>query len=1199
MPKDPKENNQTQQSQPVNPKPMVKTYRNLAKYHKSNTYKNQLYANFPKTDRTHPLQRKDVNTAITTLDLAFRHAGQTGIDINVDAASHALEALLLNVKKAEDAPWSDNPSKDTESFKNSLKMCLLTIGVDNAFFNYMLKNFVDRQYYSLHDMYYFRQFISSMIQWRVEDPFDSWENWWKKTDTQKELKKLTDQFTHHWSQLSETLEKDADKIAQIVAKSWAYSTKKKSPAEIKDIQNKLRAGLSKLFEYEQRLKPCTSKEFTDLSNNIRSLFPDSTASWMPLFSYLQPDQPKEEKTPARLADYIRNYALIRLNSFIAEKDVSADIKNATLDNECGEVASDPNDVPFKSDDELKQYAKTIEQCYRMASEKITITVNLDKHIEYIKSLRKYAVNQKALLDTVEIELKNGKDRLTVLKNIPAAMSEADYKVETDLMKNLYPNGSANAFRVTSPNGRPFASRQTIANQLKDYAVRPKQRLAEAMTDILKNAVKENYSFHENDAQKLNENNNILEDSKNLGLLSHTKITDGKETLLDKEMQESLKDLTTWLNQSTDRLGKIERDRQKENFTTQLNLNDSKTIDSMINAKNGLKFLQYVAQKAGLNNLFSQSLYQRRSIANDLIYFKDFLYAKSRLMSDIDRVKGEMIAQSDADRKTDWANSTLDAYDLQTRYHERKPLADRADRICRTAREITKKGIQIPGLVEQRSYAETALNSLTYQMNRIQEASKIKQEEADRKARELEEKKVKFKETDFPTFREKVSRTIRADETQDWSKIKNLDTLKEALENRKELAKEARDLLEIAKEVSQVDDVSYTLYPNMYRNKPKTVRYLELTQSYVDSLNETIKKIEEIATERTKELEEQQARADKVNKEKERAENTDINTNINTDIDTDINTDLNEKNNEAKHPEDELTDPDVIHTEEKDKKTTEVLDKLDWEIAQSILNVDRTSIKKYWLTDKETINKCGKALNLIAAICNEVQKDTSSNHKEYEDMMKQMTYFKDQLQDHTELNGNPLLLTKDADYGEYSDGIIKAFTYTLRFRITMQNLYEACANYVKIHMDSRPSDTPNAPDQKFLTGQLTETGRIRKQAAVAIMCIFNEIPITERLINRSGKRDANLNPIQNQYAVSVQDLTDLKDSLSKGSHGPENYHGKSNPFYELYSPIVAARNQKLREQKESEQRAREQERKAQERREKEQRKNAKKKNAKKS
>lgn len=1187
----PPKTNEPKKAQPPKPeKPQIS--KRLEKYQSSTTYKKQLYGRFPKVSRENPLQIKDAESVGSILDLAFRYSERKDIHIDPKKVTEALTALLSEVKNAENAATQGNFSTSTNTFWQTMYNCLLAIGMSDNFIQKHLNNIMHFEKYSMEDMRYFREVISSMILWRVEDPYGSWEHWLGVKDVKAEEKKDTEKSTSWWDKmfgkkeeeeydstvpqkftelassfanhrkdLTVTAEKDAASYARILADSWEYSTQKKSQDELNALRIQFKDSLTTLFEYEQGLKACNAFDLARLANNIQYLFPDSTASWMPLYS----PQPTHKDTPKKLADYIRNYALVSLNPFMTQKDVSSDSKDATLNDACGAVASDP-DVPFRSEDELKEYQRSIEQCYQMVSENTQAfvgSVDMDAHMKNIRKLREYATEHKTLLDSVEKKLKNGNDRISTLRSIPIEMRSIDYDSDRFLANTLYPAGS---LRVPLAAERQPQTRQMIANRLKNYATLPKRRLAEILTATSKDAVRENYNYNSKDRSLVGDAVYIVGYSKQLKLLSF-KGADGEYVFPSSEMEKSLNNLITWLQMDTSKLGKIEGTSRNEKFTLALDLTDSKNIDLFVKAKDALKLLQSAARQAGLKSLFSQSLSQRSDIAKDLIYFRRFTYAQCKVMPEFPAIMEEMKNQHEKDAKTDakWKNTSLPSYELDAICQERKKLIEKAQTIYDQAVTLKDNGVKIEGLDEQIRITESLLANMKYTYDKMYKNYSAKCEEEIRLAEERSAKLSQFQK-DFNEFNKDFKKAdAHHDQNRDWTKVPNLYDLTNAINARKELLKKAEKLRDRGIELTK-DVINITDKLNIKISEEACIDILQKQlEPDVASLKESIEKIEVVSAQRTvaakaqMEAERKEAKAKKEQQEKEKAKNG-TGDNINAEEETDvINTNSNfiEKT-ASKQKENKIRENDV--------KTLETIEANERKAAKHILTaIDRKWIKECWLSDDTKINECGKTLNFIAAFCKEVQKDRSSDHQEYRDLMESMDIFKEELEHYTELTGDPILITEEPDYTDRADNIVKAFS-SWTFKASLTNLYEKCTKYLNIHMESEPSLIMGGRDKKTVTGQLSQTGRIRKQAAVAIMLYVDHLPITRRLIKNQTERLRKDNNGQEPYPVTAADLNDLLTSLSKGSRGPKNYNGKAYPFYELCAPIEKARNRELKEEK---------------------------------
>ena len=117
-------------------------------------------------------------------------------------------------------------------------------------------------------------------------------------------------------------------------------------------------------------------------------------------------------------------------------------------------------------------------------------------------------------------------------------------------------------------------------------------------------------------------------------------------------------------------------------------------------------------------------------------------------------------------------------------------------------------------------------------------------------------------------------------------------------------------------------------------------------------------------------------------------------------------------------------------------------------------------------------------------------------------------------------------TADDDLRIQNDGDVLSAT---------RNVYLSCKHYLEKHLDAQIEHGENPPMHdivtKKITGQLTPSGRLRKQAAVAVMQMLSHLPEAVDIIIKADNEVTFLNDAKTIHST---DRYDLMKSLSRGT-----------------------------------------------------------------
>ena len=126
------------------------------------------------------------------------------------------------------------------------------------------------------------------------------------------------------------------------------------------------------------------------------------------------------------------------------------------------------------------------------------------------------------------------------------------------------------------------------------------------------------------------------------------------------------------------------------------------------------------------------------------------------------------------------------------------------------------------------------------------------------------------------------------------------------------------------------------------------------------------------------------------------------------------------------------------------------------------------------------------------------------------------------------------IVQDLGDRDYDKEKLEQITQDKGVKEAAKGLYSACKTYMERHIETKINEKGN--EYKVVTGQLHGYGRIRKQAAVAVMAIFAELPEGQDIIVEADRK---VNEANHRDKICSKDFMNLRRSLRRANNSTEN------------------------------------------------------------
>ncbi len=315
--------------------------------------------------------------------------------------------------------------------------------------------------WSPQNMRFFQHRFCAILYRRIIRPLENWEG--------IQMPPIDQQYHDYLASVTKLFQAEVDTAFSAIKASWKYSKNPPSPEVREYMDNDLRDDLRRLFVASKGMANCTSEQFSASLARIRTVFPTEKKADMPLFVY--PGEGVKEQTPVTFREELGKYTA-----------AMSDYDKKVVDLETLIGKADP-DYTFN----VNQYKDDV-------LEAITVTERdpndffekIGEHTGFIDKMVAYVRDNDALL---------AKDE--TLDRILGGMTGTDYGVELRLVEQLskhkyYPDDVRN---VANTDHRAPATRAQIKENLKRYAAMPKQYIRDYAESMARGIATER-NYHE-------------------------------------------------------------------------------------------------------------------------------------------------------------------------------------------------------------------------------------------------------------------------------------------------------------------------------------------------------------------------------------------------------------------------------------------------------------------------------------------------------------------------------------------------------------------------------------------------------------------------------------------------------------------------------------------------------------------------------
>ena len=1131
--------------------------------------------NIPKLAVGEPWDMNDMRTSLQMLDTAYRGKGAAKtIDMNVADDYAQLCVLIMQAETAAKEGRSENLVALSSMAREYASRCLHGTSIPGRIIEDPASA---TGLWTLQDMHYFQNIFSYVIYRRIIEPLGSWD------DIKKDVVRTG--YDNNLQSESNIIYTRVDEIIAGIRSAWRYSKTPMTRAQERYIGLDLRRDLHNLYYCSKGLEHCTPQFFEQAAGRIRAVIPESARQKMPVFTF---PGAGEENTPGKFCAAVADYAA---------KAADYDRRVSALEGKAG-----PADPDFRFD--FNKYEKDIIDYIAVAKNSPdTYFERITLHRENIEKLVRY-VNGNEEFIGIPGDSKNAPTPETVL----GEMTGADYDVELELVKQLsrLNNDAFGDLKNVNAQGRPIPTRQYVVNALQHYASLPKTYLNDYIEGIARNVLDSDYTPQKIKAAPysvFDESTVVMEDSReesgdekpvNYTFIPDKSVhrredprpffedtvvnpllaycaeenlfnqrgQDGKQVNVEAQVRSSLNILTRWLGTSKWDFGDYDDEQVtgKRSYKLGNRLTSDPAAAAIRDVNNARVFMKAFSEKAGLRNAFGVSLSNRKAIEADLRSLNDLLAAR-HYMREFPVLADEISKVNTADKSVKWDKLTRET--LETELAKHNALVSQAEGSLEAINALIVKGVSAEALENVIKGSGELLTGIRGTVPNITKSlDAMKEKEA--KARADEEKRL-AKEAEK---RQKEAEKAAA-ENANKPKIDIVDEV--VAEEHAEEVRKAAELSGIENGY-QAEQASYDpdrgpsiidpLADIVLDESKNEIPYIEKTDER-ENLFDDDEVDENLGYEKAL-GQQQSAKADAPANNQEQPENSESviedGNIINRSHEEPIG--AGEYIIDEPRPDDEELHAGRVNRDDIDN--ARVRNRPGAGERRPGFNPDVPIDRESAIDRHPTVAASGRARDSMIQLVCALQGENHREHIEFDNMKAALLKYAQAVARH----GYDGIHTEEV-FKEYTAGQEEATASDPAVIKAATEAYKCCVLYLRKHLDAHVTrDGERYRDDrvvKLITGQLTPSGRLRKQAALGAMSLFSRLPEAADAIE---VMDSMVTYRNNAQMIHTTDMRDLQASLLRGT-GTSG--GNKDAYRELNARIaeqkrvrIAAREQDARQ-----------------------------------
>ena len=670
---------------------------------------------------------------------------------------------------------------------------------------------------------------------------------------------------------------------------------------------------------------------------------------------------------------------------------------------------------------------------------------------------------------------------------------------------------------------------------------------------------------------------------------------------DSSLKDDLDTVLSWLVTGYGNLGLYKDDpiTHERKYAYNDALDSDEAVECIIKVKAALSTLRSLTNSIGLKEFFKDGLYNKAAIKKDLEEFRNYLQYR-HIVHKYDEYNNQLKEFNTADNKTKW--SSFSQEELNEAYSERFNLNEQIAEIGKLRKSLIDKNIYKSELQALKDFDSNQTDALKLTLGDIADARRSKALQKDKADDEVYGINSGFEQVEknnpfsFNQDNKEISIDVNKrmnqtnvienyfkDNSQSIEGTSNLNNFSDNYNENEVDSNSNRSSSVVSNDneynMQDIESEENVIKDNKEESDEKTGKNEKPKEVNITSQNQNSdRKKEELRYPNNMNMFDYEGSQSRVIHYNEDGY-TVVPDNYQQVLEFDVNSGITSKEEKVYEKEYEIGDLDYTELDRRldkafgfdagkgdmeaaVKDNIEVVSKDDMEAVGegnievetkdeyalgkgSVLNSDHLD-----LSNSEALSWRGRTYDVLKAIKDAISEEHPSDSSLFRDVQTKMSEYIGVMNTFKYNKNEYADIVPEVTEGDYEKNVFEQISTSTAVKSATESLYKACAAYLEKHLDSNRVRGEELKYNKEITGQRHTYGRIRKQAAAAIMAIFAELPEGHQVIKEVDKGITRQNY---EKKLHSSDMEMVKESLKRAN-------GTGKAYYDLIKVVSRQQNE---------------------------------------